>query len=93
MMVQIFYDNTLIDNTFSVYECLDTVGCVKDITKYAYKDLYHCMYFVTDWEADLHDEQDEFFSDTKWKANDTTKTNIERSLVFLKTDPTDNGKK
>ena len=40
-MAMIFSGNTLIDTMFSVRECLDTVGWVKEaITQDIFKDLY-----------------------------------------------------
>ena len=52
-MAQIFSCRTLIDTMFSVCECLDSVPCVKEaITQDAYKDLYWCMHFVDNLEAD-----------------------------------------
>ena len=72
-MAQIFSSNSSIDNTFSVCECLDSVPCVKEaITQDAYKDLYRCMHFVNDWEADLDEEWNEFFYDRKVVVDDTT---------------------
>ena len=57
MMARIFSSNTSIDTMFSVCECLDSVPCVKEaITQDAYKDLYCCMHFVDDWEADSNEE-------------------------------------
>ena len=49
----------------SVYECLDAVSAAKEaIPQDASKDLYWWMHFVDDWEADLDEEWEEFFSDT-----------------------------
>ena len=74
-MVRIFSNNTSINIIFSVGGCLDAVDydCIKEaITQNEYKDLYHCMYFVDDWEADLDEEWNEFFSDSKVAIDDST---------------------
>ena len=71
MMAQIFSSNSSIDNMFSVCECLDSVPCVKEaIAQDTYKDLYQYMHSVDDWEANLDEEWEEFF--TKVVVNDTT---------------------
>ena len=73
MMARIFSSNSSIDNMFSVRENLDSVPCVKEaITQDAYKDLYQCMHFVDDWEADSDTKCKEFFYDTKVVVDTTT---------------------
>ena len=72
MMAGIFSSNSLIDNMFSVRKNLDSVPCVKKaITQDAYKDVYRCMHFVDNWEADSDTEWDEFFYDTKVSVDNT----------------------
>lgn len=57
-MARIFFNNTLNDNMFSVWEYLDTIGAVKvAITQDIFKNLYQCIHFLDDWEAD---------NDTEW---------------------------
>ena len=57
MMAQMFSSNTPINNVFSVREYLDSVLCVKvAITQDTYKDLYCCMHYVDDCEADSDEE-------------------------------------
>ena len=59
-----FSSNTSTDTMFSVCECLDSVPYIKEaITQDAYKDLYHYMHFVDDWEADSDEEWEELFHD------------------------------
>ena len=58
---------------FSVGKNLDSVPCVKEvIIQDAYKDLYCCMHFVDDWEADSDDKWQVFFHDTNVVIDDTT---------------------
>ena len=57
---------------FSVPKCLDLVPCIKEaITQDTYKDLYLCIHFVDNWEADSDTKWDEFFYDTKVSVDNT----------------------
>ena len=63
---RIFSSNTSINKVFSFCKILDSVLCVKEaLTQDTYKDLYCCMHFVDDWEADYDEEWQEFFQATK----------------------------
>ena len=54
---------------WSVREIFDAVPSVKEsMPQDAYKDLYRCMHFVDDWEADTDSEQEEYFMDIKVEA-------------------------
>ena len=65
-MTQIWSNNTSINNMWSDCEILDAVPSVKELMpQNSYKDLYHCMHFVDDWEADSDSEWDEYFIDPK----------------------------
>ena len=75
MMARIWSNNSSIDNMWSVREILDAVPSVKEaMPQDAYKDLYRCMHFVDDWEADTHSEWEEYFMDPKVEADDGTAT-------------------
>ena len=57
MMARIWSNNSSIDNMWSIRKILDTVPFVKEsMPQDAYKDLYRCMHFVDDWEADSGSE-------------------------------------
>lgn len=46
----------------SICKCLDAIDAVKEaITQGTYRDLYHCIHFVDDWEADLDEEWNQLF--------------------------------
>ena len=75
MMARIWSNNSSIDNMWSVREILDAVPSVKEsMPQDAYKDLYRCMHFVDDWEADTDSEWEEYFMDPKVEADDDTAT-------------------
>ena len=66
MMARIWSNNSSIETMWSVREILDAVPCVKELMPQdAYKDLYCCMHFVDDWEADSDSEWEEYFMDPK----------------------------
>ena len=70
-----FSNNTLINNMFSICECLDSVSCVKEaITQDAYKEFYWRMHFVDDWEADGDEEWEKYILDIKVVVDNTTAT-------------------
>ena len=73
MMARIWSNNTSIDNMGSVREILNDVPSVKkSIPQDAYKDLYCCMYFVDNWEADSDSKLDEYLTNPKVESVDTT---------------------
>ena len=57
-MARILSNNTSIDNMWLVRKILDSVPSMKEsMPQDAYKELYYCMHFVDDWEADSDSEQ------------------------------------
>ena len=59
-MDRIWSNSSSINNMWSVREILDAVPCVKELMPQdADRDLYHCMHFVDDWEADSYSEWEE----------------------------------
>ena len=73
-MARIFSGDTLINTIFSVYKGLNAMGAIKEaiIIQDVFKDLYQCMYFVDDWEAECDEECDENLFDTKVGSTGST---------------------
>ena len=75
MMARIWSNNTSIDNMWSVCKILDAVPSVKELMPQdVYTDLYRCMHFVDNWEADLDSEWEEYFMDPKVGGVGSTET-------------------
>ena len=62
-----------IDRCWSTRESLDSIGvCMESMTKNAFEDMYRCLHFSDDWDADEGDKWDELYSDKKMSSPDNT---------------------
>ena len=45
---------------------------MESMTKNAFEDMYRCLHFSDDWDADEGDKWDELYSDKKMSSPDNT---------------------